>query len=225
MLKNKIKAFTMVELVIVVTIMWLLILATTVYLGWSGEKRKVIEGQWCAAALWGEISNYVFYTLTSKKLRLSDTETVSPDYYIIQFTWWNSAICSSWNECDKIVFSYSTWDLTNIKDYKTVDVTNTCRQNRQNLKFYRSWTDTEYIIMNKWLSPKSISDQEVFYLAWSGWMKLVWDIIVWLCLNSECSNPKQLWKFVADARPQTISLKNCRFYQVEDPTKCEERES
>ncbi len=206
--------------------MWLLIMATTVYLGWSEEKRKVIEWQWCAAALWWEITNYVFYTLTSKKLRLSDTESISPNYYIIYFTWGDAATCSSWHECNKIVFSYSTWeDPTNIKDYKTVDITNTCRQNRQNLKFYRSWTNnTKYIIMNKWLSPRSISNQEVFYLSWDS-MNLSWEIIVWLCLNGDCTDPKQIWKFVADARPQTISLKNCRFYQAEDPTKCEERES
>lgn len=215
----------MVELVIVVTIMWLLIMATTVYLGWSWEKRKVIEGQWCAAALWWEISNYVFYTLTSKRLRLSSTETISPNYYIIQFSWSDNGICSSWHECNKIIFSYSTWENpTEIKDYKTIDITNTCRQNRQYLKFYWSWTKTEYIVMNKWFSPKSINDQEVFYLQWSDWRKLSWDIIVWLCLDGDkCSNPKQIWKFVADARPQTISLKNCRFYD-DDPTKCKERE-
>lgn len=216
----------MVELVIVVTIMWLLIMATTVYLGWSWEKRKVIEGQWCAAALWWEISNYVFYALTSKKLRLSNTETISPNYYIIQFSWSdNNGICTSWHECNKIIFSYSIWDLTDIKNYKSVDITNTCRQNRQSLKFYWSWTNTNYIVMNKWFSPKSISDQEVFYLQWNDWRKLLsWDIIVWLCLDGdECSNPKQIWKFVADARPQTISLKNCKFYD-DDPTKCKERE-
>ena len=216
----------MVELVIVVTIMWLLIMATTVYLGWSWEKRKVIEGQWCAAALWWEISNYVFYTLTSKRLRLSSTETISPNYYIIQFSWSDNGICSSWHECNKIIFSYSTWENpTEIKDYKTIDITNTCRQNRQYLKFYWSWTKTEYIVMNKWFSPKSINDQEVFYLQWSDWRKLSWDIIVWLCLDGDkCSNPKQIWKFVADARPQTITLKNCRFYEVDDGTKCKERE-
>ena len=176
----------MIELVIVVTIMWLLIMATTVYLGWSWEKRKVIEGQWCAAALWWEISNYVFYALTSKKLRLSNTETISPNYYIIQFSWSNNGICSSWHECNKIIFSYSTWDLTDIKDYKSVDITNTCRQNRQSLKFYWSWTNTNYIVMNKWFSPIEFND-DIFSLHWNNWSNdfklLEGDIIIVLCSN------------------------------------------
>lgn len=219
-------AFTLIELIVVITIIGLLILATTVYLGWSGEKRKVIEWQWCAAAIWWEITNYVFNTITSKKLKISNNESVSPNYYIIQFTWWNdNNFCLSWNECDKIIFSYSTWENypTNIKEFKTISSSSVCRQNKQPLKFYWSWVEINYIIMNKWLSPRNISNQEVFYLSWNT-IAMSWDIIIWLCLNSECSTPKQIWKFVADARPQTISIKNCRFYDEDNPTKCKERE-
>ncbi len=224
---KKISAFTLIELVVVITIIGLLILATTVYLGWSGEKRNVIEWQWCAAAIWWEITNYVFNTLTSKKLKLSNNESISPNYYIIQFTWWKETTpCLSWNECDKIIFSYSTWEdyPTNIKEFKTISSSSVCRQNKQPLKFYWSWTDTNYIIMNKWLSPRDVSNQEVFYLSWNIDRYMSWDIIIWLCLNSECTTPKQIWKFVADARPQTISIKNCRFYDETNPTKCKERE-
>lgn len=221
---NKKNAFTLIELIIVITIIWILIMASTVYFGWSGEKRKVIEWQWCAASIWWEITNYVFYTITSKKLKISDNDFVSPNYYIIQFTWWDTANCESWHECDKIVFSYSTWeDPTNIQNYKIVDSSNTCRQNRQTLKFYWSWSASNYIIMNKWLSPRREGNQQVFYLSWTT-RDMSWDIIIWLCLKNDCTELKQIWKFVADARPQTISLKNCRFYDSENPTKCKERE-
>ena len=205
---------------------WILMMATTMYLWWSDEKRKIIEAQWCTNAIWWELNNFLFYTLTSKTLKLSESETVSPNYYIVEFTWWASnSYCSSWNMCDKINLAYSIWDTpTNITTYKTLTLSTTCQHNNQPIKFFWSWTKTNYIIMNKWFSPKSISDKNVFYLSGSDWIKLIWNVIVWLCINSACSNPKEIWRFVADARSQTISMANCKFYESENPTKCKTRE-
>lgn len=202
---------------------WILMMATTMYLGWSDEKRKTIEAQWCANTIWWEINNFLFYTLTSKNLKTNEN-IISPNYYIIEFTWWNTNnYCSSGNMCDKINLSYSTWDTpVDITTYKTLSISN-CNQNNK-LKFYRSWTETNYIIMNKWFSPKSIDDRNVFYLSNNIWIALLWDVIVWLCLNSDCSDPKEIWKFVADARSQTISFRNCKFYDNNNPTKCKTRE-
>lgn len=203
-------------------------MATTVYLGWSGEKRKVIEAQWCANTIWWEINNFLFYTLTSKNLKISDSETISPNYYIVELTWWETnSNCSSSNLCKEINLSYSTWENPiDITPYKTLNISNTCQQNNQPLRFYRSWFDTTYVIMNKWFSPKSISDKNVFYLKnnTNNNISLLWNIIVWLCINSECSNPKEIWKFVADARSQTISFRYCKFYDNDNPSKCKTRE-
>lgn len=222
--KNRKKAFSLIELVIVVTMIWILIMATTIYFWGTDEKRKTIEALWCASTIWWEINNFVFYTLTSKNLRLSNSETVSPEYYILWFSWWTTTYCSSGNMCDKIDFLYSS-DLSEIKTYKTLTISSICHWNKQPLKFYWSWWNTDYVIMNKWFAQKSESNKEVFYVRKNNGSKsMVWDIIVWLCLNTDCTNPKQIWKFVADARSQTIALKTCRFYQSEDPTKCKERE-
>jgi prepilin-type N-terminal cleavage/methylation domain-containing protein len=221
------KAFTLIELIIVVCMISILIMATTIYLSWFGEKRKVIEWQWCASSIWWEINNFVFYAITSKNLKPSGSDPIFPDYYIIEFTWWDSDYCTGGHMCDKINLSFSTWDspTNNITIYKTISVSNTCQNNKQPLKFYRSWLDTtSFIIMNKWFSPKSISDKNVFYLGnWTD-VHLLWDIIIWLCINNECSTPKEIWKFIADARTQTVTLKNCKFYD-NDPNKCREREN
>ena len=223
---KKINAFTLIEIIVVVMMIWILMMATTMYLWWSDEKRKTIEAQWCANTIWWEINNFLFFTLTSKNLK-TDSFEGSPNYYIVEFTWWTGwgvDYCSSWNMCDKINLSYSTWEDSpeNITTYKTLSISN-CSQNNK-LKFYRSWTQTNYIIMNKGFSPKDIHDKNVFYLSWTDWKKLLWDAIVWLCLNDECSNSKEIWKFVADARSQTISFKNCKFYDNENPTKCKTRD-
>lgn len=224
---NKKNAFTLIELIVVVMMIWILMMATTMYLWWSDEKRKTIEAQWCANSFWWEINNFLFYTLTSKNLKLNNG-TVSPTYYIVEFTWWNGQYCSSGNMCDKINLSYSTstWDTpNNVEEYKQLTISNTCNQNNQ-LKFYWSWLDTKYIVMNKWFSPKNINDKNVFYILEDGGNKnLSWDVIIWLCLNKkECETPKEIWKFVADARSQTISIRNCKFYDNDDANKCKTRE-
>jgi hypothetical protein len=198
-------------------------LATTVYLGGWDEKRKIIEAQWCANTIWWEINNFIFYTLTSKHLKIDDNNTISPSYYIIQLTWCNE----SW-ACDKINLAYDTWN-SSINTYKTLSVSNTCNQTRQPIKFYRTWnnpSDINYIKMNKWLSPKNINERNVFYIeTTNAWKEIIGDIIAAICLDKNCTgSPKEFWKFRVDWRSQTISRKNCKFYD-DDPTKCKEREN
>ena len=222
---NKKNAFTLIEIIVVIMMIWILIMATTMYLWWSDEKRKTIEAQWCANTIWWEINNFLFYTLTSKNLKI-DGEEISPNYYIVEFTWWSSNYCSSGDMCDKINLSYSTWEnyTTNIKQYKTISIPTACQQNNQPIKFWRNWTGTSYIIMNKWFSQID-NNENVFYLldSQSNTKTLLWYVIVWLCLNSKCTNPKEIWRFVADARSQTISMANCKYYDNDDPTKCKTR--
>ena len=120
MFRNKIKAFTIIEIILVVAVIWVLMMATTVYLWGTDEKRKVIEAQWCATTLWSEMTNFVFYTLTSKKLRIDNTPISDIKYYYVSLTWWTDSNCNYWwSWCDTIVFSFSTWDNSEITEYET----------------------------------------------------------------------------------------------------------
>lgn len=232
MLSNK-KAFTLVEVVLVISIIWLLIAWITVYLWSSDEKRETIEAQWCASTLWGHISNYVFFALTSKNLRVENSTTVSPNIYTIWLSWWNSnestpcnTINASGNNilCDKLIFWYSTWE-NDIWIYKEITVKNSCRQNQPHLWFFWSWWDNiKNVVMNKWFTTMSLSNPNTFYLKDWAWENIVvWEIIIVLC-NKNCSTKKEIAKRVADWRSQTISLHNCAFYE-DDSLKCKERES
>ena len=230
MLANKEKAFTIIEMVVVIAMVWILIMATTIYLWWTDERRKVIEAQWCAASLWWEMANYVFYALTSKNLRDNNDKVVFPSSYMIQLTWDSGVACNSgvrnWlsGHCDKLNFLFKTWG-TDSFSYKIYSAWNSCRWNNARLSLYWDWDDVDYVEMKKWFMPTRDSAKgEVFYLKTNFNNRLTWNIIVWLCLNSECSTPKEISKWVVDARAQTISTGNCKFYQENDPTKCEERE-
>jgi hypothetical protein len=218
-LNKKLKSFTLLELIVVISVVWMLMMATTVYLWWTDEKRKVIEAQWCTATIWSEITNFVFYALTSKNLKLENDTYVSPDYYYVSLTWWSAHGCA-WQQC-KIVLSYSTWS-NNMRTYKILSSSNNCRWTKTRLIY--SWWTVNYVKMNKWfsISADDPSKNQVFDLNWSS--AQTWDIIISLCINESCTSPKEISKFVVDWRSQTISAKNCKYYQDNDPTKCKTRE-
>ena len=178
------KAFTLIELIVVVTVIWILIMWLTVYLWWIWERAKIIEAQWCAASLWWQMNNYVFNALTSRSLRIPDNNNiVSPDHYIITLSWWtynSSYNCTSGNfnehriYCNELRFLY-TAGSTLQQPYKTQTIWNTCRQNQAKIWMFWSsdieWKwDIEFISMNKWFAPRSISERKVFYLqnVWGG---------------------------------------------------------
>lgn len=207
-------------------------MATTIYLWWTDEKRKSIEAQWCAATIWGEITNFVFYALTSKILKLDGNPQV-PEYYYLSLTWGdnngqNCIIGNTW--CDTIVFSFATWNNI-ITEYETHTPWNTCRWSNSRLRFNRSWTtsnDIKQVKMNKWftVNENNINDKNVFVLENNWWssIQFVWDIIISVCLNPDCTDPREITKYAVDWRSQTISTKNCKFYEYNDANKCRERE-
>lgn len=213
----------------------------TIYLWNSGDRAKSIEAEWCANALWWNLTNFVFYTLTSRNLRFQDRpteEAISPTYYYVQLTGWTSTSehrCTpenalSWYLCDKVILWYATWysswsydpDL-NIQEYNTLNVSNSCRHGNPHLWFYRSWWentgDIEFIRMNKWFTPREVKAERVFYLKDNGWTSednkklLIWDIIVVRCPEELCEWWKQIGKRHVDARSQTISFKRCKYYK------------
>lgn len=236
------KAFTLTEMVMVIAIIWVLMMWMTVYISWSSERTQMIETQWCASTIGWEIDNYLYYTLTSRNLSWN----ISPKYYYIQLTWWKSSIdknCSKQNFdstgtfCNEIILWYSTWELAadqNPLVYQEIKPSKVCRQNQPKIWFYwdeptTTW-NIKYLKMNKWFSPTSISDKNVFYLQW--WTSttfytdrpLLWNIMILMCNDEDCTWRKQIWKRVVDSRSQTITLVKCKFYNEEDKTLCETRE-
>ena len=150
MFKNK-KAFTLTEMIIVIVIIWVLMAWTTIYLQWSDETRKVIEAQWCATTIWWYINNFIFYSLTSRNLRISASNIISPDIYAIKL-----ADCNSNDLCDSIEF------YGDEEKYQTINIYDTCNTSQNNLKIRRGWDEGEkpsndsIIKINKWFSPKKI---------------------------------------------------------------------
>ena len=243
MFTNKKIAFTLVELIMVMAIIWILMLWMTVYL-WNGHDRATsIEAEWCANALWWALSNYTFYALTSRNLRIRHAGehdiTQSPTYYYVELTGVtndSTRNCTpenalSWYLCQQIILGYATeYDNpdSNRQEYETINVSNTCRHGHPYLWFYRNWWqktwDIEFIRMNKWFTPREVNAEKVFFLKDKGETTekdaqlLTWDIIVVLCWNESCScTPQWCWKQIGkrqvDARSQTISFKKCKYYE------------
>lgn len=231
MFSNK-KAFTIIEITLVICIIWILIAWITVYLWGTDDRRAVIEAQGCASTIWGRINNYVFFALTSKNLKLeNEWITVSPTIYTIQLSGWNSTDikpCNAINAsgdnilCDKLIFWFSTW--WDLGLYKEITVRNSCRQNQPHLWFFWSGENNNTIkkvVMNKWFTTINLNNSNTFYLDGGS---LVGDIIIALCNNDECYPRKEISKRVIDWRSQTISQYNCGFYD-DEWFKCKDREN
>lgn len=231
-MKNKInKAFTIIEITVVVVIIWILTLWMTIYLDWTWDRAKNIEAESCANSFLWNINNFLFYTLTSKTLKPDWGDEVSPKYYTIQLSWWNSnwTPCTKsnfdWNShnyCNQIVLWYISWDEATPSTYKTYSINNACQQNRSKIWFYRSWDDLEYIKMNKWFSPITLQDNNVFFITTDdNNNKLLYgDIIILRCYDDNCESRRELWKWAVDARTQTISYVKCKFYDENQLNKC-----
>ena len=229
MSNKKDRAFTIIELILVIAIVWILMMATTVYF-WTDDKRRSIQAQWCVTTIWWEIHNFLFYALTSKRLRLDENTTVSPEYYIIQLTWAlneaDTGCNSTWSICDEILLSYATWDDT-IETYSRPSL-NSCHWWGVKIWYYRSGeSNINLLKMNKWFSATSDSpfDRKVFALEdFTGDKILLCDIMVVLCINSGCQEPQEISRFAIDWRSQTITIKNCIYYEDDDLNKCKTRE-
>jgi prepilin-type N-terminal cleavage/methylation domain-containing protein len=234
--KLKAKAFTMIELIVVVTIIWILALWMTIYLDWTWDRAKNIEAESCAKSILWNMNNFLYYTLTSKTLKDHEWNEVSPNYYTIQLSWWNS----NWSACNRTNFTWSkifcneivVWYLQSggsaeIIPYTTYTVGNTCQQNNSRLWLYRSGNkNISYVKMNKWFSPLSLEETNVFFITTDDPNeKLLYDdIIVMRCNDNNCRSWKELWKFEVDARTQTITYSKCKFYKEDAANECLERE-
>lgn len=232
MFKNK-KAFTLTEMIIVIVIIWILMAWTTIYLQWSDETRKVIEAQWCATTIWWYINNFIFYSLTSRNLRTS-ANVDSPDIYAIKL----DDCDNNTNLCDSIEFFGYKYDEESSNygeispHYQKYRIYDTCHTSQNNLKVFRSWwlnnevklSNDSIIKMNKWFSPQKQWEKNIFYIDdnWATPPPLLWEIIMVLCLDKNCSSKKEISERVVDWRTQTISLRNCAYYK-EDRT-CKTRE-
>ena len=220
MLKN-IKAFTLTEMIIVIVIIWILMAWTTIYLQWSDETRKIIEAQWCATTIWWRINNFIFYSLTSRNLNISNN-IISPDIYAIKLDNCNNNLCDS---LKFFGYKYNEDGNNNEIDYQTYKINDICHTSQDNLKVRRSGeelSNSSIIKMNKWFSPTRIADKNIFYVDSNDSHYLTWEIIMILCLDNNCSTKKEVTKRDVDWRTQTISPRNCAYYN-EDRT-CKTRE-
>ena len=222
-------------MVVVVTIIWILTLWMTIYLDWTWDRAKDIEAESCAKSILWNMNNFLFATLTSKTLEDSEWNEVSPNYYTIQLSRWNFNWTTSCNRgnftnekhtfCNEVALWYLTGNENT--PYTAYWANNTCQQNNTKLWFFRSWNDNiNYIKMNKWFSPLSLEETNVFFITTDDPNNklLYWDIIIVRCNDDDCNSRRELWKREVDARTQTIAYAKCKFYKENPANECLERE-
>jgi prepilin-type N-terminal cleavage/methylation domain-containing protein len=78
------KAFTLVEIMIIISIIGILSAGIVSFLS-DTERRKMLHAESCLNEMNASIKNFTNAAMTSKQLKLNSTDKVFPDYYFIEF--------------------------------------------------------------------------------------------------------------------------------------------
>lgn len=159
------------------------------YLWWSTERTKVISAEWCMNTLDGELTNYVFFALTSKTLKTWNN-FVSPNFYNIYLSSWDTNTLTidnkynstdiqnsrcqiqkvdTWyiisdNKCNEIILAYQTWNnisgnLSSTIQYKAISSDKNCRQN--------NWTELRFYWLNfTWENSQATTGKMISMNKW-----------------------------------------------------------
>jgi prepilin-type N-terminal cleavage/methylation domain-containing protein len=131
----KTRAFTMVEIIMVITIIGILSIGIVSFFD-NNERTKMYKAETCLNEINGKVKNFTNAALTSKQLRIG-TDKRFPDYYLIKFN----------TGAGNIEFIIEQLDDTK-KTYETLSLATGCTKERISFKF-NSLTTLSLIKMNK----------------------------------------------------------------------------
>jgi prepilin-type N-terminal cleavage/methylation domain-containing protein len=117
----KTRAFTMVEIIMVITIIGILSIGMVSFFD-NNERTKMYKAETCLNEINGKVKNFANSALTSRQLKVG-TNTRYPDYYIIEFQ----------TGAGNIVFKYKTGAQEAI--YETISLATGCIKERISFKF------------------------------------------------------------------------------------------
>lgn len=229
------KGFTLVELILVMSILALMSWMWARYLSTLDADRAYTEG--CTNAVFSDLADWVYYASTSRVLSWD----VIPTYYILEIdgTWYN--------------FKYWTWNVRNntwiqylsrhVEDFYY------CRQSRNYHNVIKA--DFSQIKMLPWLVPDW--DQSWFKILFNNgsWICSlgnnhydvnkcadctspvieygvkycsVWSLIIKFCPKSDVESAcVEYGQIYFDARTWMVKKRLCKKYRKNDSTKCETR--
>ena len=230
---RKKKGFTLVELILVMSILALMSWMWARYLSTLDADRAYTEG--CTNAVFSDLADWVYYASTSRVLSWD----VIPTYYILEIdgTWYN--------------FKYWTWDIRNgtwiqylsrhVEDFYY------CKQSRNYHNVIK--TDFSQIKMLPWLVPDW--DQSWFKIIFNNWSWIcpvgndgnkkcadcstpvteksvkycsAWSLIIKFCPKSDVESAcVEYGQIYFDARTWLVKKRLCKKYKKNDSTKCETR--
>jgi prepilin-type N-terminal cleavage/methylation domain-containing protein len=200
------RAFTLIEIVIVIAIIGILSVGIVSFLD-NGEKTKLYQAETCLNEINGKLKNFTNAAMTSKKLQTPPTE-VFPEYYIIEFTGTHT-----------ILLKYET--STTSGTYQKILLSGGCREGETNFVFSGTLPFSQ-IRMNKGF--RQIKSNELFTFSLVGGATpslFTGEVQGNFCLDETCA--REFVKRKIDTRAQGIFTERCLFYH-DDRNTCSQRE-
>ncbi len=213
MKKNTFKNwFTLVELLIVVTIIWFMF--TISYQFFSAQNLSEQFSQWlkCSNYAYLEIQQFMTKAKQSQNIEKYDWSSISyipADIYIIDFNTGNN---------NDIILKYKTWDTTDTlenlfwNDESSTQSTDTkinCDLD-SDYKITLTWSYT--LNMTKWLKANKYNQLKGFWISNPSW-RITWDVIVKNCYNSYCID---ISKYEINIATNSISNYTCIAHEESD---------
>lgn len=203
---KKIHAFTLSEILIVLVMMGIIATAMMVYLSDPEEKTIMYKAEWCLNTINGELQNSLMIALTSKGYK-DETISIFPDYYTI-------SLSETWFELYGKEANGSGYLMKEINKSE-------CKTSfEQPFIFVKEGFST--LEMTRGYAKISPKDTFTFILKNNDDILFTGEVLVKLDLWEE--RKKEFAKFLIDARNQSITMKKCIFYKVENENECEEWE-
>lgn len=120
-MKIKTKAFTLVELIVILLIVG--IMFRIWYFAYEKDKinKEILEGQQCANSVYWQINEYINLAKKKQSIYIDPNTSIYPKYYIIEFSWNN------------INLEYTTWDTNKLYENLITPI-NMCFTNKVTYK-------------------------------------------------------------------------------------------
>jgi len=202
------KAFTLIEIVIVIALIGILMISFKQI--FQLKNKDVLYGQTCSNYIYGDLNNFINSAITNKALYSGNTQFF-PNYYIISFSTEQNTINLNYQQNNGLTGTRKSLNLSG-----DIPSNYQCNKTEGIIKISG---DNSIITIKKWLQQTENLPSFMLTQNWS--MVFTGTIPIYACsINNKCKN---ISKINIDSRSKSLTNHNCLVFTWENKLECHER--